>query len=139
MVKYKYLKNDIEKKELLKQSQITKKKEALQEIYDNLCKQIKNSNDQQKLYYIRKIINILEKYSKITDDDKKNAKELYKTNKNEFEKIYALDLNNGKIVKKEENKINQENSMGRRAFRICSYLLPLIYFTHYFYYYCKNE
>ena len=130
--------NDINlKRKIMIEGNIPKKRNEVKICFNELISFIKNKfkgdEDIQKYYYII-IINILNKYENISDDDIIMAKKLYKENKLDKLNNVEEDLNGN--VDEDNLWVRQKKATKRsKVFTTFAAALPLAYILTYFYNY----
>ena len=137
LVKKHFLKNKFEKIKLIKDINIKNKRELFKNSYSNLIKNIqerlKYDNNDIKIFYFNKIINILERYKNITKYDIKYTKKIY-VEENELSP-YNLDI---KTDSKNQTKINNifgglfvNDSKIKKIITSTTIILPILYGINY--------
>ena len=137
LVKKHFLKNKFEKIKLIKDINIKNKRELFKNSYSNLIKNIqerlKYDNNDIKILYFNKIINILERYKSITKYDIKYTKKIY-VEENELSP-YNLDI---KTDSKNQTKINNifgglfvNDSKIKKIITSTTIILPILYGINY--------
>ena len=130
--------NDINlKRKIMIEGNIPKKRNEVKICFNELISFIKNKfkgdGDIQKYYYII-IINILNKYENISDDDIIMAKKLYKENK--LDTLNYVEENTDKNIKEDNLWVRQKRvNKKTKVFTTFAVALPLAYILTYFYNY----
>ena len=133
-IKKHYCNNEKDKKKIIIQGNIPRKRNEVKICFKELVSftknRFKNNAGIQKYYYMQ-ILNILNKYENISDEDIQMAKKLYK--ENQLDKLNYIEENNIENNKEENVWIRQKKSNSSKIFRIFTVALPLAYIITYLY------
>ena len=138
LVKKHYLPNKEEKRKLIKEFNIPLQKHYLFNNYISLIKVI--NENKNKLLYMIKIQEIIEKYLKIDENNIIQAKKIYKL-EGELSP-YSLEFknNNERVFGKncfEDNNINTNNLNIKKLITVSSIVIPMFYLIDFLYKYIK--
>ena len=147
LVKKHYCENKNKKKKILIQENIPQKRNNVKKSYYELIMLIENKlkNDEENVkYYYEIILELLEKYEEITDDDINNAKQLYKDNNLDSLKIFKnvikdkeYEIEDGHELKNTA-WINQKQTKAFNSMKLFIYLLLFAFVVVFIYNFSKT-
>jgi hypothetical protein len=132
LIKKHYCNDKVIKRNIIVQGNIPQKRNNVKRCFIELMNYIQNNLEEnketQKYYYIL-IINILTKYSNISDDDIQMAKNLYKENKLDTLYYFGENVENNSS----ENVWIRQKKSNKGIIKLFSVAIPFAYIILYFY------
>ena len=141
LIKKHYIKDQIQKKNFIKQMNIPGKRNEIKKIFKNICYLLNNKiNDSDvKKNYIDKIINLLKLYDKLNGKDLSEMKQIIKSEMdNEIKENKNGEKNEGKKEKNitESKKLFEKNKIESK--NLFAFMIPVMFIANYFMSNIKN-